>query len=278
MAAVLKKGTAIVFPVTPGENGFSSEPVAAFTKAVLVDGVVTWENTTPVLWEDAVENGILFPTGASDSVDLSEKPVKYCLFAIGFLNSQGVLIGQTYNSVIVESAFDLLRPLENSFGTWAELATTAAHMVALKDFGYASEEDQKAALINAFHNIADVHVDFCPPHRRARWRPQSRMWDDTGVFESDIERIYSTRQLTAETWAKLRPDHKEKLIRAQLVEANFLLAGLTPEKQRLSGLLSHSAGESTHFYRTTKPLELPVSRATALALKGIISYVVRISG
>lgn len=277
MAAVLKKGTAITFSVTPGENGFLSEPVHSFTKAVLVDGVVTWEDTTPVLWADALANGIVFPTGASSSVDTDTKAVQYALFAIGFLNSQGDSVGQVHNSVVVESG-DLLRVLENSFGTWPELAVTAAHMVSLKDFGYAPESEQKAALINAFHNIADVHVDFCPPHRRARWHSQSRMWDDTGVFESDIEKIYSTRQLTMETWAKLRPDHKEKLIRAQLVEANHLLSGQTPEKQRLSGLLSHSAGESTHFYRTTKPLELPVSRATALALKGIISYVVRISG
>lgn len=273
MASVLKSGTAITFPVVASEGGF---PESAFSvsKAVSIGGVTVWEDLTKQDWQDAIDNRVRFPVAASTEF---EGPTAFALFQISVWNEAEELIARVDNEVIIEAS-DLLRPLTNSFGTWAELTLKAHGMVDLRDYGWAPDDQKKAALINAFHNIGDVNVNFSPPHRRARWMNQSHLWDDTGIFESDIERIWSTRMLNEVTWAQLKPDIHERLITAQLIEANFLLSGRTPEKQRLSGLLSHSAGESTHFYRTTKPLELPVCRATALSLKGIISYAVRVSG
>ena len=273
MASVLKSGTAITFPVVASEGGF---PESAFSvsKAVSIGGVTVWEDPAKQDWQDAIDNRVQFPGAASVVVGSQQA---FALFQISAWDEAGELLARVDNEVIIEAS-DLLRPLVNSFGTWGELTLKAHQRVDLRDYGWAPDDQKKAALIQAYHNIGDVHVDFCPPRRRARWMNQSRMWDDTGIFESDIERIWSTRMLTDVTWGQLRSDIHERLVTAQLIEANFLLSGRTPEKQRLSGLLSHSAGESTHFYRTTKPLELPVCRATALALKGIISYVVRISG
>lgn len=271
MASVIKSGAAITFPLTAEQSSYQGAD--SVTRSVVVGGVTVWEDQTKILWTDAVANGVPFPTEASVITASQE----YAIFTIKVLDAQDAELVKFNYPVIIESD-DLLRVLENSFGTWPELALLERNMVALKFYKFATEEEQKAALINAYHNIADVHVDFCPPHRRGRWHNQSRMWDDTGVFESELEKIYSTRMLTQETWAKLPDTTKEKLMRAQLIEADFLLADQTPEKQRLAGLLSHSAGESAHFYRTVKPLELPVCRAAALALKGIISYVTRIAG
>lgn len=273
MADVLKSGSAITFQVTPGVGGYP-ETAHSVSLAVVIGEEVTWEDTTPILYETAIaDGGVRFPGVASTITGWSA----YSNFKVLILDESGATVGQVVTPVIIEAA-DMMRVLDNSFGTWPDLTMTSRYMVNILPFNMATEDEQKAALIQAYHNIGDVHVDFCPPHRRARYYPQNRMWDDTGIFESDLDRIYSTRMLKTETWAKLRPDQKEKLVRAQIIEANFLLSGLTPEKQRLSGLLSHSAGESAHFYRTTKPLELPVCRATALALKGIISYVTRIAG
>lgn len=269
MADVLKSGSAITFQVTPGSAGFP-QTADSVSLAVVIGEETKWESVDPILWDDAVATGITFPGEATTITEWSA----YANFIITFNGSTN----SPLTTPVVIEAGDLLRVLENSFAVWSDVFMAARYMVNIMPFQLADEDQQKAALIQAYHNIGDVHVDFCPPHRRARYWPQDRMWDDTGIFESDLERIYSTRMLKEETWAKLRPDQKEKLMRAQIVEANFLLSGLTPEKQRLSGLLSHSAGESAHFYRTTKPLELPVCRATALALKGIISYVTRIAG
>lgn len=275
MASVINSGAAITFPVTPGQNSFPAS-AGSVSLAVVIGGVVVWEEPTKILWADAVTAGSLtFPAEAS--VITATSAYAYFTVRLWDVNDLPLMPAQVIFPVIIE-ATDLLRVLDNSFGTWEELSLLARNMVSLKFYGFAAEDEQKAALINAYHNIADVHVDFCPPHSRRRWHSQSQMWDGEGVFEGALERIYSTRQLDDITWGGLPPMIKEKLMRAQLIEANFLLADQTPEKQRLSGLLSHSAGESAHFYRTLKPLELPVSRATALALKGIISYVVRIAG
>ena len=240
MASVIKSGAAITFPVTEGQ---SSYPADSVTRSVSIGGVTVWEDQTKILWADAIVSGVTFPAEASVIAEVQA----YATFSIHALDVSDVELVKFNYPIIIESE-DLLRPLENSFGTWPEIVLLERNMVSLKFYKFATEEEQKAALINAFHNIADVHVDFCPPHRRARWHSQSHMWDQEGVFEGDIERIYSTRQLTAETWAKLPAATKDKLMRAQLIEADFLLADMTPEKQRLAGLLSHSAGESAHFY------------------------------
>lgn len=271
MAAVLRSGAAFTFPL-PDEK--VPALAATYDLVVKIGEEVLWESDAPASVADAVAaGGITFPEAASVIPGVNA----FARFKINFRNAAGLAIGGAIYEVIIE-ANDLLRPLTNSFATWDQFQLESQYMVGIAPYKFASEEEQKAALINAYYAIGDVHVDFCPSYRRARYHDQSRMWDASGIFEGDIERIYSTRQLKEETWAKIPALSKEKLMRAQLIEANFLLSGLTPEKQRLSGLMSHSAGESAHFYRTTKPLELPVCRATALALKGIISYVVRIAG
>lgn len=262
MADVLKSGSALTLPLTDSE-------ATEVSLTVEIAGAVAWLSPAPITIDGQT---VTFPAEAS----VISKTNAFAYFVVKYLKA-GEVIKEDRHEVIIESQ-DLLRVLDNSFGTWGDLTLAARYMVNIVPFNLSDADQQKAALIQAYHNIGDVHVDFCPPHRRARYWPQNRMWDDTGIFESDLERIWSTRQLKPETWARIHQDKKDALIKAQLIEANFLLSGLTPEKQRLSGLLSHSAGESAHFYRTTKPLELPVCRATALALKGIISYVTRIAG
>lgn len=262
MADVLKSGSALTLPLAESE-------ATAVSLSVEIAGAVVWSSPSLI---NISGQTVTFPAEAS----VIEKPNAFAYFVVSYVKA-GETIREDRSEVIIESE-DVLRVLDNSFGTWGDLSLAAHYMVNIVPFNLSDVGQQKAALIQAYHNIGDVHVDFCPPHRRARYWPQNRMWDDSGIFESDLERIWSTRQLKPETWAKIHQDKKDSLIKAQIIEANFLLSGLTPEKQRLSGLLSHSAGESAHFYRTTKPLELPVCRAAALALKGIISYVTRIAG
>lgn len=271
MATVIKSGSAIDFAVTPGSGGW---PATAFSvsRSVIVDGVPVWSDPTPIAWADVTTAGVVnFP-----GVNYND-PTTFALYTIEFNNEMGLPELRLYNEVIVE-ANDLLRPLVNSFGTWAEVSVAAHTMAQLRSYKYSTDADKKAALITAYHNIGDLQVDFNPPRRVGRYHDQSKFWDDTGLVATDLDRIHSTRQLTAETWAELKEEQRQKLLMAQIIEADYLLSDHTPEKQRLAGLLSHGAGETTHFYRTTKPLELPVCRAVALSLKGIISYVVRIGG
>lgn len=287
-ANVIKAGNPITFAVVPGQSGMPNSATTVHLEVFNEKRESVWHSETPLAWNAVTTNGATFPKEASaDVVEGSG----YRIFGIFTLGDQGQETGKIFYEVIVESS-NQLQPLVNSFASWGELimvSRTLAGMTAFSCCTFTGAADTTgiggegnapllAALINAYHNIGYVNVDFCPPRHRSRYHSQSHMWDHEGIFESDIDRVVSTRQLTPELWAKLRPDQREKLIRAQVIEANFLMSGNTPEKQRLAGLLSHSAGESAHFYRTSKPLELPVCRATANALKGIITYVARIGG
>ncbi|MEG2989700.1 MAG: hypothetical protein RR818_00005, partial [Citrobacter sp.] len=247
MADVLKSGSALTLPLVESE-------ATEVSLSVEVAGAEAWVSPAPIA---IAGQTVTFPVEAS----VIEGPNAFAYFVVKYLKD-GQVIREDRNEVIIE-ALDLLRVLSNSFGTWEELALAARYMVNIVPFNLADADQQKAALIQAYHNIGDVHVDFCPPHRRSRYHDQSRMWDTEGVFEGKLERIHSTRQLDSEAWGQIPSIKKESLIKAQIIEANFLLSDQTPEKQRLAGLLSHSAGESAHFYRTLKPLELPVCRAAA---------------
>lgn len=154
-------------------------------------------------------------------------------------------------SYIIESA-NVLTVGINSFASYGQLAMQAQDYSELTVLHNASEKDQVSAFINAFYNIANLKVDF------------------------GLDDVYSTLDLGASGIASLSTEALTALKRAQVIEANAILGGNPVEDRRRMGLISDSAGESTHFFRTTKPLELPVSKATANALRGYISWRVRI--
>lgn len=268
MVSVFKSGTAIVFPVEPGVGGFPSAAHSVLLSAQ--KGSDIWNGPAPVLWADAVASGITFPAQVTTITEVRQ----FLVMTMTFLDDQQAIVGTLSQEAIIESE-NLLRPGINSFGTWGDLLLQTAGMAGLVGFKISSREEQTAALINAYYNIGMLNVDFNRP-RRKRYLDQNRINEDGYWVSSELAAISSTTKLTSELFAELTEQQRHQLLTAQIIEADYLLSGYTPEKQRLDGLLSHSAGESAHFYRTVKPLELPVSRKTAGALKGIVSYAVRI--
>lgn len=289
-ANVIKAGSPISFAVVPGQGGWPSTAHHVTLHVFDEKQVEVWTGAS-IAWADFVTaQGATFPDDASELP--AEATNGYRIYGIVARTALGGELWKQFYEVIVESGKQL-RPFVNSFATWGELMLAMRAMPASASLqcgsnctttpgsvgpGGEGNPNMVAAFITAFHNIANVNVDFCPPNARVRYHDQSRMWDHEGIFDDMSSAIRSTRQLTPELWEKLKPWQREALIRAQVIEANFLLSGLTPEKQRLSGLLSHSAGESAFFFRTSKPLDLSVCRDTAKALKGIITYVARIGG
>lgn len=284
-ATVIKRGMPVTFAVVPGENGAPEEAVSVSLAVADGNGLLTWMGTNPVLWADALVDGVTFPSEAS----IIDGDQAWRMYGLVFNMASGQPVRVT-NEVIIEHGAALI-PLRNSFANYGELALVARTISNATGMKCCSVGDSSnlgpfgdgnptlvAAYINAFHNIGYVSVDFFPPRHRARWRDQSRMWDGDGIFDPDTAKVKSTRQLTPELWEELEPWQREALIRAQVIEANYLLSGNTVEKQRYSGLLSHSAGESAHFYRSSKPFEAPICKEAMKALKGIVSYVTRIGG
>lgn len=146
----------------------------------------------------------------------------------------------------------------NSFAVLPELITAAADMIHLRTFHSATQEEQVSALIQAWNNLGQLPVQF----------------DDLQGTESYQKG--STRELIDTDINLLESKTYQRLLRAQIIEADDVLGGNPIEARRRVGLISDSSGESAHFFRTSKPLNLPCCRAAIDELRGIVNWSVRI--
>lgn len=260
MVSVVKSGTAIRYAIEPGVGGHPLTAHAVEVTATIA-GVETHKGTVP--FADALANGVVIPGSAATITSRRA----FALIVIDFLDDQGALISSVVEELIIESE-NLLAPGENSFAGYQELVLDSFDMTDLSAFRDAGKEEQIAALITAYYNIGSMRVSLF----------QHRHLVDQTLFDHDVLiSVSSTRALSADVLQALKPSVILQLKRSQLAEANSILGGNPIERARGLGLLSHSAGESTHFYRTTKPLELPISKRAAVELRGILNYAIRIS-
>lgn len=260
MVSVVKSGTATRYAIQPGVG---SHPLTAHAVHVMatIAGATVFESSIP--FADAVANGIVVPASATTITSRRA----FAMITYEFQDEQGNLIAMVAEELIIESE-NLLAPGENSFAGYQELMLDSFDMTDLSAFREATKDEQVAALITAYYNIGSMRVSLF----------QHRDLSDPTLFDRDVLiGVTSTRTLRADVLAALKPSVQLQLRRSQLAEANSILGGNPIERARGLGLLSHSAGESTHFYRTTKPLELPISKRAAVELRGILNYALRIS-
>lgn len=168
--------------------------------------------------------------------------------------------GKTYLSEItylIKSETGL-EPGINSFARLPELITVSVDMIHLRTFHGASQEEQISALIQAWNNLGQLPVQF------------------EDLKEMDSYNKGSTRELVDADISLLAPKTYLRLLRAQIIEADDVLGGNPIEARRRLGLISDSSGESAHFFRTSKPLNLPCCRAAVDELRGIVNWSVKI--
>lgn len=144
-----------------------------------------------------------------------------------------------------------LTPGVNSFGYFEELLLLAQSMPEQRAFLMAGEYEQQMALQRAWANIG-----YLPLDRQKLGVTSSSDLDAAALGSIDSRALLALR-------------------RAQIVEANFLLGGNPVEDRRRAGLISDSAGESTHYFRTSKPLVLAACREAVMELKGWLNWEVR---
>lgn len=259
MVSVVKSGTAIRYAIEPGVGG---QPMTAHSVSVTVTlaGLETYNSS--IAYADAQANGIVIPGSA---LVVAERRA-FAILTYEFLDEQGAVISLVADEVVVESS-NLLVPGENSFASYQDLILASFDMTDLAAFRDASREEQIAALITAYYNVGSMGVVFF----------HTFLADPTFLSPQELFQITSTRALSADAINALKPNIRTQLLRSQLAEADSILGGNPIERQRIMGLLSHAAGESTHFYRTSKPLELPICRRAAVELRGILNYALRIS-
>jgi hypothetical protein len=147
---------------------------------------------------------------------------------------------------------------ENSFSVLSNLLLIASQMIHLRAFHFADKNHQVSALTQAWNNLGQLPVRF---------------EDLRGTDSFDKG---STRELIDVDILNLAPKTYQRLLRAQVIEADDVLGGNPIEARRRAGLISDSAGESAHFFRSSKPLSLPCCRAAIDELRGIVNWGARI--
>lgn len=238
--------------------GLSVEPSEAEYGVVDADGAYV----VPIQPVDLTDNSgfavITIPASANADPD------SYRLLQVKFVDEKGI----TY---IQETSYIVGNPTElslgvNSFASYGNLMVAAHKRPGLNALSGASTDEVKHALMEAWYNIGLVNVDL------------SNIGLSQGVVYLDQNNrpISRLSALSENQLLSLPKEVVTRLVRAQLTEADSILGGNPVEDRRKAGMVSSSAGESTLFFRTRKPVDMPISRDTAKELTGIISWVMNL--
>ncbi|MGI1988694.1 hypothetical protein [Shewanella glacialipiscicola] len=199
-----------------------------------------------------------FNTITSDSVRETRMLVVRLMDADGKIETQ-----KTYYLIEKEATLVIG---ENSFITYLQCLKLVPSIPNLAAFGAATEEQQKAALSYAYNNIGRLSlVDGAAGIEVGRRHM---------AFYKKIPE--NTRDLEFEDFKYLPDNFKADLALAQIVEAEYLLGGDGIETLREKGIMSYTVGEVKQFYRTSKPLEIGVSKKALAHIGRYINYTRRI--
>lgn len=152
----------------------------------------------------------------------------------------------------------------NSFQTYNQALALAAEIHDLASFTGASREARIRALKDAWRGLVTLNYSFDPTD------DQTRIVDAPGRVPWDLSEI------SAEEFDGLDPRLQLGLKRAQIIEANELIAGGGAAKRRLDGILSSTIGETSQMFRIGKPREHAVSPRALKELRGFTSFALRI--
>jgi hypothetical protein len=172
-------------------------------------------------------------------------------------------------------AIDPLAIPNTSFQSYAMAQLTAMDIPNIEAWNNASESQRIAALMDAREHI--VQLNFNLLNSNVNFGQDQLAYVPEGSFQSS----YVARNslfifngnlgiLNATQFQSLPDKFKRALRQAQVVEADYILSGVTDEHRRTSGIIEDEIGESRQKYRDTVPLRLPVCRRAL----GFLSYYV----
>lgn len=129
----------------------------------------------------------------------------------------------------------------NSLMTYSSALLVSYDIPNLPGWGQATKVERQRALHAAYRNLGRVSLRF----------------------------VDDVTDLDAGQLATLDAKYLECLKRAQVIEADFLLGGDEVDAIRRSGIMSATVGESSQFFRTSKPLDGPICKR---AMKELAEY------
>lgn len=141
----------------------------------------------------------------------------------------------------------------NSLVTYSQALIMVPSLTKLEGWHSADKNSQVAALSESY----DALCDF--------------------VLHSGFKRHDSIGGYTKEELESLSTEVFKNFKTAQLLHANYLLGGEVEKSFRDSGVMSHSVGESTTFFRTSKPLDYGISSRAYQRISKYLDKTVKIA-
>ena len=134
------------------------------------------------------------------------------------------------------------------------------------------EAEQIKALSGAYKNICKLPLVFSNDAFYEAIKAPGDSLEDT------YEKHMYLSDFDADKLAQLSllcPKDYMQICQAQMLEAEGLAGGYPVEDRRRADMISESSGESARFFRTSRPVRLPVYRATIEALTGLVNWAVK---
>ena len=122
---------------------------------------------------------------------------------------------------------------ENSFGTLNEVLLLTPLVSNLRGWDSVDQKMKVAAMSEAYDQVSSFPLK--------------------SYFKNKYPSDY-----TGDNWSELSSKIRLDFLKAQLIQADFLLGGSPEEKFRNQGMISRSVGESTSFFRTSFKLNLGI--------------------
>lgn len=210
---------------------------------------------------------------AGSSVDITIPAVSNAVASgttRGIRTVEVTLVMASSTHVIRESyiiqALSVLAVMTNSYQTIAQAELRALELPRLGAWHDKTENERINAMIDAFHHIGKM-----------RFSVKSSVDSQSLLEPGNITNISKLNSYDLADFLLLDAAFLEALRRAQVVEADNILGGDIVGEQRRVGLMSQTIGESSHFFRPTKPVQLPVSVEALRYLQGYVDHNVRIT-
>lgn len=215
----------IVFPI-PQDNTFVSGSVSLTDEN---------ENEIDVYTMDAGDYGMVdyMHTVKAQLNQIGERPLGLRTVVMTLIDDEGLSHTETHRYYLSNP-----KPLsvgENSLVTYVQALMIVPELSNLQGWYMASDAQHVAAMIEAYNTLSRFPLNRNFTHQRI-----------TDYTKEELANVEVTGALA-------------DFCRAQLLHANYLLGGEVEKSMRDNGVMSHSVGESTTFFRTSKPLDYGIS-------------------
>jgi hypothetical protein len=178
------------------------------------------------------------------------------------------------HSYVVEAEQRLVQ-MTNTFLTYEAAEIAALDTPNTSGWNVSSEDQRKAALIEAFNRLTSIPMRYSP---MTTTQLQQSGWDRLIPDDFTSERYIARDQwseITPEIFGELPAHFRKALRKAQFIEANELLQGDNVAKKHRAGIVTETIGESSVTLRAGR-LDYGISQQTMAALAGYIHFNARI--